>query len=129
MHADRQPQPVKEVSQWIVNLQFPHGQERSRAENHTEKGVDHERSHADKEHSPETVGFFMDHVSRWIAYAKEAHVIDRQPEELAEKKVGGLVDDDARERCQRDYKTGNKKHRSPISFPCRCGSGGRIPAY
>ena len=83
-----------------------------------------------EEQRSEIAAGLVHHVSRRVAEAQEAHIIDRQSEQATEKEVSSFMHDDAGKVSSRDHGTrNNKKHYSPISFSLalyRRGIGDRI---
>jgi hypothetical protein len=91
VHPDRKSQPIEKISQGIGHFQFPHRQESCGTEQDTQHSVAYERSHTHEKYSGKVLRFFVDHVTRGVAEAKEAHVINLQPEKLAEEQMRGFM--------------------------------------
>src|ERR1700752_372529 len=109
MHPDGEPQPVEEIRQRIEHFQFPHREECRGAEEHTKQRVREKRPHADEKLGGEVRDLLMNHVSCGIAKTEKANVENLQLEETAEKKMSGLMYDDAGKSKGGNDRTRNKK--------------------
>jgi len=111
MHTDRDPQPIEKVRQQIFHLKHPYWKESCGAEQHTQNCIGKERPHANEPELGEVVGGFVDNIASRIAKTEEAHVIHLKLEQLAEKQMSKLVNDDTRECECGDDGSGNKENK------------------
>src|SRR5262249_36533648 len=103
-------EPVKEISQWVNDLQFPYRQKRRGTKQYAKNCIRNKWPNAYKELRREIIRALVDHVTRRVLKLKKANVVHLQPKQPAEEKMDRFMHDHAGERQHRNHDSGNEKH-------------------